>query len=787
MGQFRQFLAYRLTPGKKPGKTDKKPVNIHTGWTCDHTDPAAWCSFDEAAAYVAAGKADGVGFEFTDNDPFWFLDIDDALQGGQWSELSRQLLQRTAGAAYEVSQSGTGLHVFGSGPVPDHGCKNVPLGLEFYHTGRFAALTGNHAGGDAAWRSDQAVGALVAEYFPASAGSDRAEGWTTEPCDEWGGHTDDNELLQHAFRSGSAASAFGARASFAQLFEGDADALAAAYPDNERAYDGSSADAALAQHLAFWTGRDCERIQRLMLLSGLKRDKWDRPDYLPRTILNACGLCTDVHKRKPAPALPEQGEVVTTRPEPGRQRAELVNGFQLLMPADQIDFFEGCVYVRDRHRVFVPDGQLLKPEQFRASFGGFEFSMDTENRRTTRSAWEALTESQAVRHPKVQQTMFRPDLPSGHIFDYAGQAMINNYVPVPVRRIRGDASPFLNHLRRLLPDDRDRAILLAYMAACVQHIGVKFQWCPLIQGVEGNGKTLLSRCVAEAVGMAHTATPKATEISAKFNGWVADVVFAYVEDIYIPEQRREVIEALKPLITNDWQPIEKKGVDVMTAYVVLNFMLNSNHRDAIRKTRNDRRFSVFYTAQQESEDLRRDGMDGDYFPKLYAWLRADGYAIVSDYLASYAIPNELNPATDCHRAPTTTSTESALAEGLGAVEQEIGEAIEQGRVGFAGGWVSSMALENLMKDMRAARAIPPNKRRDLMRQLGYDWHPALNNGRVNTTVQPDNGKPKLFVRDGHIHRNLTSAAEVARHYTEAQLSLSGGQSGAAAAFNGGNT
>jgi hypothetical protein len=49
---------------------------------------------------------------------------------------------------------------------------------------------------------------------------------------------------------------------------------------------------------------------------------------------------------------------------------------------------------------------------------------------------------------------------------------------------------------------------------------------------------------------------------------------------------------------------------------------------------------VFYSAQQLDVDLARDGMDGDYFPKLYTWLKGDGYAIVADYLANYAIPDD---------------------------------------------------------------------------------------------------------------------------------------------------
>ena len=770
--EFKNFLAYRLVPSKRPGKMDKKPVDVRSGRTCDHTDPANWCSFDEAAAFVEAGHADGVGFEITSDCGLWFLDIDGALVNGQWSELAQSLINYTAGAAIEVSSSGTGLHIFGSGPTPPHGCKNTALGLEFYTAGRFAALTGTHCSGSADWRNDEIMAQLVAAYFPDNGSTVDVAEWTDGPCEDWNGHTDDGELLAHALRSGSAAAAFGNKATFAQLWEGDAEALARAYPDGGglRDYDASSADAALAQHLAFWTGKDCERIRRLMELSALKRDKWDREDYLPRTILGACSRCTEVHQRKPATELPPQGQVDPTPPsQAATATVEMCTGFQILTPQDQVEYFKGCVYVRAYHRVLTPDGALLKPDQFRAAYGGYEFSMDTENRRTTRNAWEAFTESQAVRFPKVQNTMFRPDLAPGQIFDYVGRPTVNSYFPTHVPRVKGDPTPFLEHLRKLLPEQRDRDILLAYMAACVQHIGFKFQWAPLIQGVEGNGKTLLSRVVAEAVGMEHVATPKATEISSKFNGWVEGKVFAYVEDLYIPEQRREVVEAMKPLITNDWQPVERKGVDVMTAYVVLNFMLNSNHRDAIRKTRNDRRFAVFYTAQQEEGDLARDGMDGEYFPRLYGWLKSGGYAVVAEFLASYEIPEELNPAGAMHRAPVTSSTEEAIAEGMGAVEQEILEAIDEGRPGFSGGWVSSMALEELLKNMRAARAIPPNRRRDLMRGIGYDWHPGLQGGRVNNTVQPDGGKPKLFIKDGHIHRNLTSPAEIARRYTAAQL------------------
>src|SRR5574344_502509 len=58
----------------------------------------------------------------------------------------------------------------------------------------------------------------------------------------------------------------------------------------ENTYDSSMADAGLAQHLAYWTGNNCDRIFTLMWRSGLVREKWQREDYLQRTILRAVAL-----------------------------------------------------------------------------------------------------------------------------------------------------------------------------------------------------------------------------------------------------------------------------------------------------------------------------------------------------------------------------------------------------------------------------------------------------------------------------------------------------------------
>jgi hypothetical protein len=778
---YRQFIVYKVVPSdSRPGKTDKFPCDYRTGKVVTAHDPEYWTDAATAEATAAAwGYPYGVGFVFTENDPFWFLDIDSCLIDGQWSPLAQQLCGLLSGAAMEVSQSGTGLHLFGVGIPPAHGCRNQVYGLEFYHSGRFVALTGNAAVGDAGKDLSAVLPALVAAYFAPDAAALADEGWTDGPAADWYGPADDADLLRRAMQSRSTGSAFGTKASFADLWLANEQVLAANYPDpGGRPYGESEADAALAQHLAFWTGRDCARIDRMMRASALVRDKWERNadvyagpgmGYLPRTILGACGRQVEVlQDARPEPAsapIPPPPGTVSHAPA-----ARGGDGF--IDSARQIEHFAGCVYISGQNRALVPDGSLMKPDAFRVRYGGFTFNLDTQNMKTTRDAWEAWTQNQVYKCTEVDGICFRPNLPARSIVSANGQTFINTYIPVEIRRVVGDASPFLEHLAKVLPDERDRTILLSYMAACVQHQGIKFQWAPLLQGVEGNGKTLFARCIQQAVGARYTHWVNPKKLGKDFNAWMIGKVFYAVEDIYVPDSKREILEDLKPMITNTNIEIELKGIDQFTGEICGNFMFNSNHLDAIRKTENDRRFCVLFSAQQQFADLARDGMGGDYFPDLYNWLKdRDGYAIVNELLFTYAIPAELNPAVDCQRAPITTSTSQAISAGLGSLEQEIAEAVAQGLPGFSGDWISTTWLERLLEKMNL-RKISHTKRKQILEQMGYIYHPALVDGRTNNPVLPDNTKPRLFVLAGSLTAQIPTAAAATKAYEAANANKS---------------
>jgi hypothetical protein len=331
LAEYNQFIVFKLAPSNsREGKFDKFPIDPRTGrspvkGTGGAHDPSIWT--DAQTAFVSAqqlGSNYGVGFVLTANDPFWFLDIDDCLlpNGSDWSPIAHELMHFFGGAAIEISSSGKGLHIFGCGTAPSHSCKNKALGLEFYTSERFVALTGMAAQGNIWIDWSSHLPNFVSRYFPPSTNVTALPSeWTTDAVAEWDGTESDDELLNKALRSASAGAVFGKRASFRDLWEKNEEALHKAYPDSygNRTFDASSADAALAQHLAFWTGNNCERIQRLMQRSQLIREKWDREDYLRRTIIRACSLQRSwavVDNRKiPEPELPTRPLPLPSLPE----------------------------------------------------------------------------------------------------------------------------------------------------------------------------------------------------------------------------------------------------------------------------------------------------------------------------------------------------------------------------------------------------------------------------------------------------------------------------------------
>ena len=733
---FPQFLNWRLIGGKKFA-TDPK-----SGAIVDPNDRSYWCQFDEAEK---SGK--NIAFVFSNDDPFFFIDVDDCFSSttGKWSDTANLLCGLFKGCAIEVSQSNEGLHIIGTQPehIP-HSCVNNEIGTQFYTEKRFVALTFNMATGDTSFTPNTSTYLFfINNYFPEKIKLIDVE-WSTEPTPEYTGPDDDKQLIKKMLKSKSAGAEFGGRASLRSLWNADSAELRKFYPDQRRDFDNSEADLALCCHLSFWTGKNCERIDRLFRKSKLYRDKWERDGYRVNTVCRAVGLCKNVYSIPPV--IPSEDNIFMT-------------------VEAQKDYFDGCVYIQDMHKIFIPDGSIIGPDVFKVVYSKNKiFHLDTRNDKTTRNAWKAYTESEVNFPEVVHSTCFRPEISPGGIVDDEGRRMVNTYVPIKTKSRKGDITPFLLYLEKMLPNAKDRDIMLTYLSACVRNPGKKFQWCVVTQGTYGNGKTMLGSFVSKAIGERYTHWPNALDLANKFNGWIENRLFIIVEEIYVP-RKPEIMETLKTLITGERLEIHKKGEQQYAGDNRANFYMSTNYMDGIQKTIDDRRHCVFFTAQQSKRDIIRDNMGGDYFPKLYGWARECGYDYVSHFLKhEYEIKEEYNPAGGCQWAPDTSTTGDVLIMSRPPEEQEVVEAILEGRSGFSNGWISSIMLTKLLEKYRLSNT----KRAEIIFKLGYQVHPGLNDGRLTSTIIEEGGKPRLYVRQNSVMCNLSQPLAIKDRYCKDQ-------------------
>lgn len=273
-----QWILWRSE--KRDGDETKVPYQPDGRSKASTSTPATWTTFEKARQAYERGQFDGVGFVFTEEDPFVGIDLDGCVNGGDLTGGAWQIVKRLDSYT-EGSPSGTGLHIIIRGFITaDRNRTSDPKGLkelEVYEDGRYFTFTGRSldSAPDTVEQRAQALHALCEEVFPSPEPA-------TEPRKPQApAQLEDQELVQKAKQ-------FDDAGKFAQLWNGDT----SAYGD-----DHSRADLALVNKLAFWTGGDRSRIDRLFRQSGLCREKWTkRPDYRERTINKALDGRTEFYE-----------------------------------------------------------------------------------------------------------------------------------------------------------------------------------------------------------------------------------------------------------------------------------------------------------------------------------------------------------------------------------------------------------------------------------------------------------------------------------------------------------
>lgn len=749
MKNLKQWINWKSVPDTEPAKKPLKvPFCFKTGKKIDAHDPKNWFTYQEAKNMDA-----NIGFVLTANDPYFCVDLDKCKIDSEWSTHAFKILGWFPGAYVEISYSGDGLHIFGlSRGFPQHASKKKFLDgeVELYTSKRFIAFTEQGSNGNYNVDLTSNLQQFISNVMGTGSKSSQVSFFKADdnrwnnPDPEWIGPEDDNELIKKMLGSNKPPfSVLDETASIHDLWKNNIPVLSKTYPDRYgkgREYDYSDADNGLMSCLAFWTGNHLPRMLKLARMSSLVRRKWDiNRDYLKRTGWHSCVNNKKVYR---------DPKRVSKLQAKNSNDDNYLFGSQIFDISAQVVRFKGCIYILDRHAMFTPNQGVLKESQFNTWYGGGKFTLSHDGKSVTKKPFDVISTSGGYKFPKVSTSCFRPEHKPGEIIKINGADCVNTYIPQVINLSTGNVDMFLFLVNALFPQREDYDSIMSYAAACNQYPGKKFRWCPIIQGVEGNGKSLFMECVGYGIGEKYIHTAQASDLGNKFNSWMAEKLFIMVEEVFTTD-KRETIEALKPLITNRRIPSQAKGVDTVTIDNRANFMMTTNHKNAIQKTKRDRRYAIYFTPQQEKEHLERDGLTEAFFKKFTTWLdHESGWDDIAGYLKRYPIIDALNPATTRLTAPDTTSTQEAIEVSQGIVHQEIQEAVAENRHGFRSGWISSYAISELLESKNLVKFFPRRKRREILKEIGYIAAPWMPNGRASKRLpSEDNTQPILYIRE----------------------------------------
>lgn len=660
------FFLYRLTWNAAKNKYEKSPCHVD-GRPLGKDEggpPAMWADHATAVANLAQLRArDGhngwtLGWTVTKDCGYWFLDADNVLnEAGEVSEVGRYLLNALPDVFVEWSSSGRGLHWLGRGLVPPHSSRPAvaqAAGLEFYTDERGVAfgLT-DEATGSADVDHTAAISVIAAHWFkPNELLTNAPSGVDPSYC----GPHDDAELLRKAMDSGSMDSLLKGKARFADLWTRNVTVLQNTYPSNEpgKEFGESEADQALAFLLAFWTGRDAARIERLMRQSALKRDKWETNEhatYLAGTIAKACAGCSKVYVM---PQVVQKLAVATTEDERANvdlweqrilkatedelrnevlpsicadssiaklDRQRLASAFQRwykerhltkLPMADCLgyvtprlakadidipEFFNEYIYIQ-RGDVFyhIVSGVELTRTSFKATYNRM-MPKKANGESEDAAAW--CTDRWQM--PTASDTMYVPGFE--RVFKLGGKTFVNTYREPPAASAYTDVGVagignFAKHLQHMCGmRDEVYAGFVDWLAHNVQHPGVKIRYVPLVKGHQGSGKSIIGEVLQAALGWENVKpVGSGAVMGGTFTDWAHGACVIVLEEIWMEGKARyAVANTIKENITNDRVSINRKNLVGLDILNISNFIAFTNHNDAVPLTDEDRRWWVIFS------------------------------------------------------------------------------------------------------------------------------------------------------------------------------------------------
>lgn len=319
-----------------------------------------------------------------------------------------------------------------------------------------------------------------------------------------------------------------------------------------------------------------------------------------------------------------------------------------------------------------------------------------------------------------------------------------------------------NHIKHLLPNPEEQAMLIDWLSWVVQNPGRHANYAILLQGVQGDGKTFFAEMLRAVMGVSNVTMLNAQILQDRFTDWCAGQCVACIEEVRLinDKNKYEVINRIKPYITNNVIEVHPKGGRIYNCKNTTNYLLFTNYRDALPLDDSDRRYLILFSRWQKRNDIKEFKRENpDYYLKLYQTID-DSAAALRGWLLDHEQSSDFDAMGD---APATEARRQMILRSKPEFTQILEEIIREDEYPEVS---DDLVVVNILAEALVARGVPvpaPKAMSAMMERDGFEKLGRIDLGKNNRVfayvrdlgmfssivggvIQVDQGKARAYLQ-----------------------------------------
>jgi len=721
-----RWVMWKMVPqSKQNGEVVWKKVPYQTdGKMAKSTAAATWTTYEDAMDAYLMGGFDGIGITIDGSNDFQGIDLDDCIIDGELNQDATEVLDKIDGYA-EISPSGKGIKLFTRSNLAISGKKG---NIEVYRDGRYFTVTGHTLNGHGCLPDTvQDIDWFVERHFGSNNQVSSLETYKP-PLTGWDIDKVGDELIP---------------------FLGDIDNYEDWLQLGMALHHQGSGD---SKWMEVWD----EVSQATPTYNRQELEtKWDSFSEQRSTGGGAITLASiikrvgEVKKAEQQKTFEKYEAMSKNCPDINQLRTTVVESIKEELGIDHISRGVVAHILKDKFKEFkfpvsIGDAKNLIKQKGRDGVPDWaadwvyvthedRFFNVVTKRKVTQSGFGAMfnrltgDDSAATLAlnlwgiPTPDKIIYLPAV--GDLFEMNGVPCVNEYnknspPDIPAAYSKGDLEAIevvRGHLAMILTEPGAAEMMTSWMAYCVQNPGVKIRWAPLIKGIEGDGKSVLGNLMMGVMGIVNVGIVSPSVLATGFTSWAAGRCVNVLEEIrMVGHNRHDVLNTIKPYITNDQVTIHPKGVNEYVAPNTVNYIAFTNHHDALPLEDTDRRWWVQFTPFNDQEELFRVA-DSNYFSRLFESI-ANHAPGLRKWLLEFEPIEAFNPKG---QAPTSFAKNQMIGLNTSDEFQTIKTLLEEGGFGFSKEIFSSKHLTTAISFVEDAEVPKGKTLNKMLMKLGY--------------------------------------------------------------------